>query len=125
MKFFGIDVNRENVHRGMNGLIFTVVALDYMFNPEACAIEYIPDMALHLYEAVNPNDYSEGLIVLNALRGSQAAFHLLNQGCIGSLPNFIDIFNHGANIASHWYASNHDNEKIQEDDTKPCQATYS
>lgn len=91
-------------YRAYNAAVAGVVMLDFMQNPTPQkAIEYLPDIALHSFEALFPNSedvlVNELALVVNGMRGLQA----INAAVTGNseIPlgaNLADIPNHALNI---------------------------
>ncbi|QMT61505.1 hypothetical protein [Legionella sp. PC997] len=92
-------LNWSTVYRGYNALVATLVMVQYLTNPDAAAIEYLPDVAIHAFEAIAPNSYNSLGIGGNVARGIQAGFAFFSgNSTIPSVANVVDVFNHGVNV---------------------------
>ncbi|CAM2885675.1 Uncharacterised protein [Legionella steigerwaltii] len=91
-------LNWSTVYRGYNALVATLVLFQYVNNPEAAAIEYLPDVAIHAFEAIAPNSLNNLAAGANITRGIQAGLAFFSgNSTIPSVANFVDVFNHGVN----------------------------
>lgn len=89
----------SNAYRGYNALIASLVLLEYINNPEAAAIEYLPDVAVHAFEAIAPDSLNNLAITANITRGIQAGFAFFSgNSTIPSAANFADVVNHGLSV---------------------------
>ena len=92
-------LNWSNAYRGYNALIAGVVLLEYINNPEAAAIEYLPDVAIHAFEAIAPDSLNNLAITANITRGIQAGLAFFSgKSTIPNAANIADVFNHGLNV---------------------------
>ncbi len=96
--------NANNLYKVYNGLVAAAVLYKYTTSPSASALEHLPDIAIHAYEAflserLVGGEFAKFAIMANACRGAQA----LNAAITGisSIPfaaNVIDVGNHSLNI---------------------------
>ncbi|WP_454784511.1 hypothetical protein [Legionella sp. WA2024007413] len=92
-------LNWLTVYRGYNAIIATLVMVQYLTNPDASAIEYLPDVAIHALEAIAPNSYNNLGIGGNVGRGIQAGIAFFSgNSTIPRIANAVDVFNHGVNV---------------------------
>ncbi|MBL7479910.1 hypothetical protein [Legionella bononiensis] len=92
-------LNWSTAYRGYNALIAGLVMLEYINNPEAAAIEYLPDVAVHAFEAIAPNSLNNLAITANFTRGIQAGLAFFSgNSTIPSAANIADVFNHGLSV---------------------------
>ncbi|KTD05133.1 hypothetical protein OQJ19_09165 [Fluoribacter gormanii] len=92
-------LNWSTIYRGYNALVATLVMFQYVNNPEAAAIEYLPDVAIHAFEAIAPNSLNNLAAAANFARGIQAGLAFFSgNSTIPSVANVTDVFNHGVNI---------------------------
>lgn len=92
-------LNWSSVYRGYNALIAGIVMFQYINNPEAATIEYIPDVVIHAFEAIAPNSLNNWAIGANVARGIQAGLAFFQgNSTIPSEANITDVFNHGLNV---------------------------
>jgi hypothetical protein len=90
----------STAYRGYNLLVAGVVLLQYVNNSEAAAMEYLPDVAIHAFEAIAPQSLKDVALVGNIARGIQAGMAFFSgNSTIPSAANFADVFNHGLNVA--------------------------
>ncbi|OJW13172.1 MULTISPECIES: hypothetical protein [Legionella] len=88
----------STVYRGYNALVAAFVMFQYVNNPEAAAIEYLPDVAIHTFEAIAPNSLNQLAAGANIARGIQAGLAFFSgNSTIPSVANLTDVFNHGLN----------------------------
>lgn len=91
-------LNWSTVYRGYNGLVAALVMFQYVNNPEAAAIEYLPDVAIHAFEAIAPNSLNNLAAGANIARGIQAGLAFFSgNSTIPKDANLVDVFNHGLN----------------------------
>ncbi len=87
------------LYRGYNALIAGMVMWRYMTDPEAAAIEFIPDAAIHAFEAIAPNTWNRLADTCNSVRAIQASYAFFSgNSMIAPHANLIDVFNHGMNV---------------------------
>lgn len=92
-------LNWSTVYRGYNALVAGLVFFQYLNNPEAVAYEYLPDVAIHAFEAIAPNSLNPVGLVANAARGAQAGYGFFSgNSSIPDAANLADVFNHGLNF---------------------------
>lgn len=92
-------LNWNTAYRGYNALVSMLVLLQYVNNPEAAAIEYLPDVAIHAFEAIAPNSHNVLAGGANVARGIQAGLAFFSgDSSIPRAANLIDVFNHGMNV---------------------------
>lgn len=92
-------LNWSTVYRGYNALVAALVMFQYVNNPDAAAIEYLPDVAIHAFEAIAPNSLNKLAAGANIARAVQAGVFFFSGGStIPSVANSADVFNHGVNI---------------------------
>ncbi|KTC91130.1 hypothetical protein OQJ18_14250 [Fluoribacter dumoffii] len=92
-------LNWSTAYRGYNALVATLVMVQYMNNPEAAALEYLPDVAIHAFEAIAPASLNNYAIGANLGRGIQAGLAFFSgNSSIPSVANLTDVVNHGVNI---------------------------
>lgn len=86
-------------YRTYNAGIASLVLYQYYSNPTAEALEYLPDIGIHAFEAVFPNTFNNLAISMNFARGIQsgAAFYT-GISTIPHIANGVDILNHLGNI---------------------------
>ncbi|WP_454782154.1 hypothetical protein [Legionella sp. WA2022007384] len=92
-------LNWSTIYRGYNALVASLVLFQYINNPEAAAIEYLPDVAIHAFEAIAPNSLTNLAVGANLARGIQAGFAFFSgSSTIPSVANATDVLNHGVNL---------------------------
>lgn len=92
-------LNWNTAYRGYNALVSMLVLLQYVNNSEAVAIEYLPDVAIHAFEAIAPNSQNVLAGTANLARGIQAGLAFFSgDSSIPRAANFVDVFNHGMNV---------------------------
>ncbi|KTD57232.1 hypothetical protein [Legionella shakespearei] len=92
-------ITKKNAYRAWNFLVATVVTLDLVQNEQARAVEYIPDIALHLWEAVAPDSLNTASLGVNLIRMVQAGRSFwTGESSIPTAANFADVYNHALNI---------------------------
>lgn len=91
---------KRAAYQGYNLVIAALVISDYMNNPEASEMEYLPDFILHLLEGVAPNSFNEVAIALNAARMIDAAAFTVfpMDSRIPKMANEVDTLNHLMNF---------------------------
>lgn len=90
----------ETVYRGYNLLVASVVFLQYINNAEAAASEYLPDVAIHAFEAIAPHSLKWAGLMGNYARGVQAGVSFFSgDSTIPAVANSLDVINHGINLA--------------------------
>ena len=104
-KIFNEKIGWSLAYRGYNGAVATLVLLDFLSDPTPeKALEYLPDVALHVFEAAMPesNDIltNQLALVFNGARLIQAGYNTFNQGNsqIPLTANLADIPNHVLNM---------------------------
>lgn len=100
----------ELLYRALNASIAGLALYQIIMDPSKCPLEFLPDAAIHAYEALFPNSLNDIGLVLNILRGSQAgiaavtnvtiipcvtAFHT----CVNMAAGFTDAGVHALNAA--------------------------
>ncbi|VEG92153.1 hypothetical protein [Legionella spiritensis] len=92
-------LNWGTAYRGYNALVASLVMFQYWSNPEAVAAEYLPDIAIHAFEAIAPDSFNNLGAAANIARGIQAglAFFSGNSSIPGA-ANLADVVNHGINV---------------------------
>ena len=95
----------DYLYRSYNLLVASAVLYEYVNNPQAAAIEYLPDIGIHAFEALAPRAWNDIEDVngfakfTNALRGYQAGVAFFSErSTVPHLANGIDVFNHVLNI---------------------------
>ncbi|STX52061.1 Uncharacterised protein [Legionella busanensis] len=92
-------LNWGTVYRGYNALVAGLVMMQYINNPEAAAIEYLPDVAIHAFEAIAPNTLNCLGAAANYVRGVQAGIAFFSSNSTIPKPaNLVDVVNHGINV---------------------------
>lgn len=72
-KIFGHFVSgSELAYRGYNAFVCAGVLYGFCTTPNASALEYLTDAAIHGVEAVFPHSLNKTMLGLNAFRGAQA-----------------------------------------------------
>ena len=88
----------STVYRGYNALVAGLVMYQYLNNPEAAVIEYLPDVAIHAFEAIAPNTLNNWAAGANIVRGIQAGLGFFSpNSTIPRVANGVDVINHGVN----------------------------
>lgn len=96
------------LYRGFHGANFALVYYAWLTNPEARDSEYLPDMWLHLWEALCPNYMNELAQFAHSVRAAQATYGLFTGD--SSVPgplNGFDALTHLGAEESHrneWFA---------------------
>lgn len=100
----------ELLYRVLNASIAGLALYQIITDPSKCPLEFLPDAAIHAYEAMFPNSLNDIGLALNLLRGSQAgiaavtnvtiipcvtAFHT----CVNMAAGFTDAGVHALNAA--------------------------
>ena len=87
---------KRATYQAYNLVVAALVISDYMNNPEASEMEYLPDFILHVLEGVAPNSFNKVAIALNAARMIDAAAFTLfpMDSTIPKLANEVDTLNH-------------------------------
>ena len=112
--------SKENLYRGYNLIVAGLVTYEYLTNDAASALEYLPDICIHLFEAVKPHDCGNIAIVANAGRAVQAGYSFFSgNSTIPSAANFFDVGNHTLNIYHRISDSQASKETVEHQDTKP------
>lgn len=84
---------------GYNALVACAVLYEYTQNAEAAALEYLPDVAIHAFEALAPKTWNKAALLANAVRGLQAgAAFFSGHSTVPHLANGVDMVNHGVNM---------------------------
>lgn len=92
-------LNWALAYRGYNAAVAALVMYQYINNPQAAALEYLPDVAIHALEAVAPNSLHDVAIVGNVARAVQAGVAFFSgHSTVPSSANLVDVFNHGMNF---------------------------
>ena len=89
----------NTAYRGYNLLVAGLVTYQYINNSEALGIEYLPDIAIHAFEAIAPGTFNQAAEIANTIRGVQAGIGFFSgESSIPRAANFVDMFNHGMNL---------------------------
>lgn len=89
----------KTLYRGYNALVAAAVLVQYTQNSTASAIEYLPDVAFHAFEALAPDSLNDIAIVANTVRAVQAGISFWSgKSTIPSTANAVDVFNHAVNL---------------------------
>lgn len=92
-------VNWSLAYRGYNAAVAALVMYQYLNNPQAAALEYLPDVAIHSLEALAPNSLHDVAVVGNMARAVQAGVAFFTgHSTVPSSANLVDVFNHGMNF---------------------------
>lgn len=95
----GALLSWSTAYRGYNLLIAGLVTYQYINNAEALGIEYLPDIAIHAFEAIAPGACNQVAEIANTVRGVQAGIGFFSgESSIPRAANFVDMFNHGMNL---------------------------
>jgi hypothetical protein len=90
----------KKLYRTYNMIIAAVVLFEYIRQPEAAAMEYIPDIALHAFEAMAPDSMDSLSFTANLARISQAGYSFWSgESTIPSIANAVDVYNHTYNLS--------------------------
>lgn len=93
------NVDALTLYRGYNALVACAVLYQYTQTPQAAALEYLPDVAIHLFEALAPRTWDNAALIANGARALQAGFGFFSKdSTIPQGANFVDVFNHAMNI---------------------------
>lgn len=89
-KIFGHFISgSELAYRGYNALVCGGVIYSFCTSPNANALEYLTDAAIHGVEAVFPHTLDKAMLGLNAFRGAQAGIAFFTD--IAYFPNFASL----------------------------------
>jgi hypothetical protein len=87
------------VYRGYNALVATLVIADYVNNPKASSLEYLPDIAIHAFEALFPKSLKNYSVFANLYRGTEAGIAFFTgDSTMPRAANLADVFIHGMNL---------------------------
>lgn len=95
-------ISPHTLYRMYNAGVATLVFFRYITaDPAVSPTEYVPDIFIHLFEALAPNSVPALAIAANGLRAAQAAhgfFHPKDSDVQPTI-NGLDILNHIGNMA--------------------------
>jgi hypothetical protein len=89
----------RNAYRAYNGFAAAAATIGYFYNDDAAAIEYIPDIMIHAWEALCPDKLHGYAALANFARGGQSLWAF--ESGLSSIPplaNIIDCGNHTLNL---------------------------